>query len=687
MVHFFGGESGSKKLRKANQLLNGIGKMPGKHVMAERLLTALEQCLGALKVRFFLIHFTSKELWAWHGLSNGVVFFPNLRRKCDITTFHYSTVINACGRAGDWQRAVAMIAAMRSQMVKQDTIVYNSAISACARAKYWQPALSLLDMLSGSSLPPDTLTFNSLINACGELWQLGIHLISLMQVSQAVADTISYNSAMRACTHAKQWWYALNLLKGMSERILLKDKITYTTALSGLDDQWKLAQTLLQNMESDGVQPDCQAFTAAVAVSGRAAHWQEALSLYGQALSRKIPGDTSMYNALITACGQGLEWEASLSLLEALRQSKKQIDSITLGATIAACCDARQWEWALYFLDYESDHGARLSTPCFNAILGGCNWDVVLAVLREMDSRRVEKDSLTFSTAITACERADMWDASFEILDERLVQLGDRRLRRSPFAPRSFLEQMMTSMKTPSSPLDLRRLLRACGRESPTCFRVNPLKADSRILEKLRQEGWQISPIPWLNNGYRVKNMQLGMGFNRPQLTGEMYFQEATSMLPGEVLRVLCGSPVNGCQLKVLDMCAAPGSKSTQLGSWLLSQKPMGILVANEPDPMRATKLEASLLRMGVTNAIVTCEDGRSLGDLAPESFDAILADVPCSCEGNARKDVTSLLTAAGTRREGPALHKEELVDRQRAILQSAWRALKPGGYLVLLDC
>ena len=73
-----------------------------------------------------------------------------------------------------------------------------------------------------------------------------------------------------------------------------------------------------------------------------------------------------------------------------------------------------------------------MSTPCFNAILGGCNWDVVLAVLREMDSRRVEKDSLTFSTAITACERADMWDASFEILDERLVQLGDRRLRRSP---------------------------------------------------------------------------------------------------------------------------------------------------------------------------------------------------------------------------------------------------------------
>lgn len=62
------------------------------------------------------------------------------------------------------------------------------------------------------------------------------------------------------------------------------------------------------------------------------------------------------------------------------------------------------------------------------------------------------------------------------------------------------------------------------------------------------------------------------MGFNRPQLTGDIYFQEATSMLPAEVLRMVVeNQSAAGCgQLKVLDMCAAPGSKSTQLGGWLM---------------------------------------------------------------------------------------------------------------------
>ena len=67
------GRPGLKNLRKANQLLNGVGKM-GKHVVAEKLLSALEQCLGGLKVQFFLRFFTSKELCAWHSLFNGVVF-------------------------------------------------------------------------------------------------------------------------------------------------------------------------------------------------------------------------------------------------------------------------------------------------------------------------------------------------------------------------------------------------------------------------------------------------------------------------------------------------------------------------------------------------------------------------------------------------------------------------------------
>eukprot|EP00438_Fugacium_kawagutii_P015330 Skav233071 [mRNA] locus=scaffold1468:200815:206654:- [translate_table: standard] len=331
------------------------------------------------------------------------------RRHCDITAFHYSTVINACGRAGDWPRAVQLSVARGARAVRPDTIVYNSAISACAGS--WPQALQLLEMLTGDrcELSPDTLTFNCLITACSEKWQLGLQLIRQAVHGHATPDAVTYNAAMRGCQGAKEWRWALKLMEEMSEARLAKDQITYTTALSGwemdgLERQWELALTLLHDLEVNAVQADAQVYTAFVVVCGRASQWQRSLELL-----RSDVADTAMCNALITACGQGMapqqwmEWETSLALLAAHRS---RADAITLSATVSACCDARQWEAAIAILGA----GAELNTAglgCFNAILGGCEWDVVLALLEEMDRRRVAKDSLSFSTAITACERAE----------------------------------------------------------------------------------------------------------------------------------------------------------------------------------------------------------------------------------------------------------------------------------------
>lgn len=91
-----------------------------------------------------------------------------------------------------------------------------------------------------------------------------------------------------------------------------------------------------------------------------------------------------------------------------------------------------------------------------------------------------------------------------------------------------------------------------------------------------------------------------------------------------------------------------------------MTSEPGGLLVCNDPDPARVLKLEASLLRMAVVQTLVTSVDGRTLGDLAPGAFDAVLADVPCSCEGNVRKDASALLRACGSSTEGPAVHKED---------------------------
>ena len=81
-----------------------------------------------------------------------------------------------------------------------------------------------------------------------------------------------------------------------------------------------------------------------------------------------------------------------------------------MSAALSACCDARQWQVALGML---GSFGQRqVGTAAFNALLGGCPWDVALALMEEMNLRRVEKDSLTFSTGIMVCERAEEWLAS-----------------------------------------------------------------------------------------------------------------------------------------------------------------------------------------------------------------------------------------------------------------------------------
>ncbi|CAK9081730.1 unnamed protein product [Durusdinium trenchii] len=606
-------------------------------------------------------------------------------RNCEITAFHYSTIVNAFRRASDWQTAVGMLTRMVQRKIQQDIVVYNQAINACARAASWQSALQLLAMLQGS-LSPDSFTLNGVLAACsaGEQWQIGIQLISTMRALQ-MADAISFNSALRGCANSKQWSRALCLMQDMIEGLFSVDKITYTTVLSSLEHEWQLAMHLLQDMDRRQIQPDCLVCTAAVAICGRAFCWQEAARIFDQALAGGMPCDTPAYNALITAYGLGMQWEASLSLMHAM-QGRKQADSITLSAAISACCDAGHWQSALRLLG--ATNQGRLNNSCYNAILGRCSWEAGLAVLDQMDLQKVEKDSLTYSTAIAALEQADKWEEAFRLLDERLVKTGDDRIRRPPFAPRSFLREVLPSEA--GKALDLRRMVRSCSRASPIAFRVNPLKARQDVLDRLRRQGWQTSPLPWLGNGFLIQGRPPA-GLSRPQLTGELYFQEPTSMLPAELLRLVMTESLAELKdppsLTVLDLCAAPGSKSTQLGSWLMSMEPMGFLVANEPDEARAKKLDASLTRMAVTNSIVCTMDGRFISDLVPEAFDAVLVDVPCTCEGNVRKDATSLLRAAGTMRTGPAQHKEELVDRQQAILQSAWRALRPGGCLVQSEC
>ena len=207
-------------------------------------------------------------------------------------------------------------------------------------------------------------------------------------------------------------------------------------------------------------------------------------------------------------------------------------------------------------------------------------------------------------------------------------------------------------------------------------IRVNTLKISvADFYQRMTQKGWQLQPVPWCASGFWPERPDESrpLGNEPEHLLGLYYVQEASSMLPAEALwHCLQDKPQ-----QVLDMAAAPGSKTTQLAALMDNQ---GLLVANEYSASRIKGLSANLQRLGVANTAITHFAGQALADVVPETFDAILLDAPCGGEGTIRKDPDALKNWSWQ-------HIDEISAVQRQLLHAAFTALKVGGVLVYSTC
>ncbi|CAE7752784.1 rsmF, partial [Symbiodinium necroappetens] len=173
-------------------------------------------------------------------------------------------------------------------------------------------------------------------------------------------------------------------------------------------------------------------------------------------------------------------------------------------------------------------------------------------------------------------------------------------------------------------------------------FRINGCRLDrsdgQELLGRLRSDGFRPSPAPWCGDGFLLESED-GASLSSLQLSGAVYLQELASMLPVQVL--WSQLPKTG-GLRCLDLCAAPGSKATQLLTLLRLQGSLSsrcLLVANDSQPQRSDVLRCNVVRSGVAeDCLILQESGQCLGDLAPGCFDAVLLDAPCSAEGNLRR-------------------------------------------------
>lgn len=197
-------------------------------------------------------------------------------------------------------------------------------------------------------------------------------------------------------------------------------------------------------------------------------------------------------------------------------------------------------------------------------------------------------------------------------------------------------------------------------------LRINTLKIlPEEFLAFMERD---LEPIPWAQGFYYPEGESFGKhpGYH----AGLYYIQEPSAMMPA---RVLSPKPYE----KVLDLCAAPGGKTTDLGSQMQNK---GLLVTNDISPKRVKALVKNVELQGLTNTFVVNESPQKLLSVYPEFFDKILLDVPCSGEGMFRKDREAVQSYT-------RFKSSECVSIQREIVDSAYSMLKPGGTIVYSTC
>jgi len=199
-------------------------------------------------------------------------------------------------------------------------------------------------------------------------------------------------------------------------------------------------------------------------------------------------------------------------------------------------------------------------------------------------------------------------------------------------------------------------------------LRVNRLKLTSE--ELLAVSPFALRPIPWCENGFYYDASKCSPSKDPAYYAGLYYLQEPSATLPAALLPVTPGD-------RVLDLCAAPGGKSTELAAKLGGS---GFLLANDISATRCKALIKNLELFGVKNAVVTAETPQRLAQRFPSFFDKILIDAPCSGEGMFRKSAAMVNDWTPDK---PA----EYAALQREILDYAVHMLRPGGMILYSTC
>ena len=235
--------------------------------------------------------------------------------------------------------------------------------------------------------------------------------------------------------------------------------------------------------------------------------------------------------------------------------------------------------------------------------------------------------------------------------------------------PDKFMEELYENY----SPIEVDNILIGMNQDRYTTLRVNTLKYDIHsLMNYFKEKNIKFERVPWYKDALIIKNAK-EKDIQKLDIyeKGYIYLQSLSSMVPPIVLNPKPSE-------SVLDVAAAPGSKTTQLAA-IMDNK--GKILANELDKIRFERLKYNIDSQGATMVETINKRGEVLGTIYEEQFDKVLLDTPCSGEGR------FIATSTATYRNWSEKTVKDLVKLQKKLIQSAAKALKPRGELVYSTC
>ena len=229
--------------------------------------------------------------------------------------------------------------------------------------------------------------------------------------------------------------------------------------------------------------------------------------------------------------------------------------------------------------------------------------------------------------------------------------------------PQEFTEKMSGLLRD-----EFEDYLQALEMPAVNGLRVNRSKISPE--EFVSRIPFDLEPVPWCSDGFYIDSTPVRPSSHPFYSCGLYYLQEPSAMVPASFLPVEPGD-------RVLDLCAAPGGKSTQLAQ---SIQDGGLLISNDISASRSKALLKNIELFGLKNTVVTCETPSHLSEVFPEFFDKILVDAPCSGEGMFRKGERMIRAWL---EHGP----DYFAPIQKSIVKEALAMLKPGGMLLYSTC